>query len=188
MITQLIPILKQKGVVFVNGLSDAEVTQIEAKFGVLFPPDLKELLQAALPSTTGFADWRYGLNSKEGEAAIRQQLHWPLEGMLFDVESNAHWMKDWGPRPADRATRTQIATAAFARYPQLIPIYSHRYLPSRPRIAGNPVFSVYQTDIIYYGFDLADYLSKEFRFELPPCFERLKGPRREIEHWGELEG
>lgn len=27
---------------------------------------------------------------------------------------------------------------------------------------GNPVFSIVQTDIIYYGTDLADYLHAEF--------------------------
>lgn len=185
MITQLIPLLKQRGIVIVNGLSDAEVAEIEAKFGILFPPDLKELLQAGLPSMAGFADWRYGLNSKEGEVAIRQRLDWPLEGMLFDIENNRYWLQDWGPRPEDRAARTQIVTSAFGRFPPLIPIYSHRYLPSRPCLAGNPVFSVYQTDIICYGYDLADYLSREFRFELPRGFEKLDGPRREIGHWGE---
>jgi hypothetical protein len=29
-------------------------------------------------------------------------------------------------------------------------------------VPGNPVFSVHQTDIIYYGVDLRDYLIHEF--------------------------
>jgi hypothetical protein len=39
----------------------------------------------------------------------------------------------------------------------------HRMMPDEPREAGNPVFSVHQTDIIYYGFDLLDYLRNEFK-------------------------
>jgi hypothetical protein len=37
-------------------------------------------------------------------------------------------------------------------------------MPDEPHLPGNPVFSVHQTDIIYYGFDLADYLRHEFDF------------------------
>ncbi len=44
----------------------------------------------------------------------------------------------------------------------MIPVFSHRYLPDDPNEAGNPVFSVYQTDIIYYGADLLDYFENEF--------------------------
>lgn len=35
-------------------------------------------------------------------------------------------------------------------------------LPKRAVIAGNPVFSVYQTDIVIYGRDLHRYLEHEF--------------------------
>jgi hypothetical protein len=37
-----------------------------------------------------------------------------------------------------------------------------RYLPSEPLLGGNPVFSVHQTDIIFYGCDLRDYVWNEF--------------------------
>ncbi|MGD0734569.1 MAG: hypothetical protein ABR976_05450 [Terracidiphilus sp.] len=63
--------------------------------------------------------------------------------------------------------------------PMLIPILGHRYMPALPTECGNPVFSVHQTDIIYYGFDLEDYLRHEFR--LP----RQKWPAqvKKIEFW-----
>jgi hypothetical protein len=51
-------------------------------------------------------------------------------------------------------------------------------------MAGNPVFSVYQTDVIYYGFDLPSYLFEEFG--VPNPFPRPERPR-EIELWSELE-
>jgi hypothetical protein len=50
----------------------------------------------------------------------------------------------------------------LAAAPKLIPIYHHRMMPDEPHLKGNPVFSVWQTDIIYYGFDLEDYLRHEF--------------------------
>jgi hypothetical protein len=46
--------------------------------------------------------------------------------------------------------------------PQLVPVYSHRYLPSGRESVGHPVLSVYQTDVIYYGLDLLDYVHQEF--------------------------
>ncbi len=48
------------------------------------------------------------------------------------------------------------------KVPKLIPIYSHRYIPSSLNEIGNPVYSVHQTDIIYYGKDLWDYFNIAF--------------------------
>jgi len=47
--------------------------------------------------------------------------------------------------------------------PPLVPIYGNRYISNEPLLAGNPVLSVWQTDIIYYGYDLASYFN-ELRF------------------------
>jgi hypothetical protein len=46
--------------------------------------------------------------------------------------------------------------------PRLVPVFSHRYLPAEPHLSGNPVLSVYQTDIIYYGSNLKRYIAHEF--------------------------
>ena len=35
-------------------------------------------------------------------------------------------------------------------------------MPDRPQLNGNPIFSIHQTDMIYYGFDLDDYFRHEF--------------------------
>jgi hypothetical protein len=42
--------------------------------------------------------------------------------------------------------------------PQLIPVIGHRYLLAEPCAAGNPVLSVYQSDLVVYGEDLRDFL------------------------------
>jgi hypothetical protein len=76
----------------------------------------------------------------------------------------------------------------YPHYPTLIPIYAHRYLPAQPVLAGNPVFSVYQTDIMHYGNDLASYFAHEFGFTLPSTFENLQQPQNHIEFWDALSG
>ncbi len=46
--------------------------------------------------------------------------------------------------------------------PQMVPVYSHRYLPAGRGTFGHPVLSMYQTDVIFYGADLVDYVYQEF--------------------------
>ena len=81
--------------------------------------------------------------------------------MIFDVEHNALWLNEWGERPSTPEDRAEIVRQAVAAAPRLIPIFAHRYLPSEPNLAGNPDFSVYQSDIILYGANLNDYVERE---------------------------
>ena len=74
-----------------------------------------------------------------------------------------------------------IAEAVRAA-PPLIPLIGHRYLPSQPNESANPVFSVYQSDIIYYGRDLADY----FERELTPSGTPFIGPTRYVPFWSDM--
>jgi hypothetical protein len=170
-----IGLLKDGGLEFARGLTDSEVEHVENKFNFRFPPDLRAFLQAALPIGERFPDWRSGNDDQ-----LRERLNWPLHGLLFDVEHNAFWLAEWGPRPELLEDAFRIATSRVDAAPKLIPIYAHRFMPDRPQESGNPVFSVYQTDIIYYGFDLEDYLRHEFNLvprEARP--ERI----RQIEFW-----
>ncbi len=143
-----------------EGLSDDEIAHAEARYGIRFPTDLRELLKTALPRGEGFPNWRSG-----EEAMLRDWLEMPLEGVLFDVEHNDFWLPEWGPRPETLDEALRHAGELVAAAPRLIPIYMHRMIAGEPCREGNPVFSVHQTDIIHYGFDLADYLRHEF--ELP---------------------
>jgi hypothetical protein len=113
----------------------------------------------ALPLSNGFVDWR-----NADEANILEMLAWPFEGMCFDIERNRFWLKAWGQRPSELENAFSIAKTAVDQAPVLIPILGHRYIPSNPEESGNPVFSVSQTDIIYYGRDLREYLENEFRY------------------------
>lgn len=149
--------LKLDGVRFATGLTDKEIDDTEKKYGFRFPIDLKALLQYALPVSDKWVDWR---NSPE--KSLRARLDWPADGICFDVEHNNFWLADWGPRPSTLSDAFTLARQRVAEAPTLIPIYSHRYIPGEPQEAGNPIFSVYQTDIIYYGVDLASYFINEF--------------------------
>ena len=142
---------------FYAGLTDAEIVAVECKFDFRFPPDLRAFLQTALPRGPKFPDWRSG-----DEAILRDWLNIPREGVLFDIEHNGFWLDEWGPRPDSLEKALQIGSDLIAAAPKLIPIFSHRMMPDEPHLPGNPVFSVHQTDIIRYGFNLADYLRHEF--------------------------
>ncbi len=158
-----------------DGLSDTEIAHVEERFGFSFPPDLRELLQTALPIGDDFPNWRSG-----EEEMLRSWLRSPLDGVIFDVEHNGFWLPEWGPRPEILDEALRRAEEFVAAAPRLIPIYGHRMIAAEPHEAGNPVFSVHQTDIIYYGFALADYLRHEFDL---PDREPWPGEVRPIRFW-----
>ncbi len=122
-------------------------------------------------------DWR------TDNVAIRDMLNWPAEGLIFDVENNALWLTEWGERPGLAVERAEIVQKAMAEAPKLIPVHSHRYLPAEPLVSGNPVFSVYQSDIIVYGADLQDYVRRELDASLP--LPSLRAIRR-IRFWSDF--
>jgi hypothetical protein len=173
--------LEEAGVVFAEGLSDSEIRWAEESYGFSFPPDLRTFLMFALPTGKSWPNWRE-LDSSE----IWRMLNWPYEGMCFDIENNVFWPPDWGTKPASLADSCDIAKRIVEAAPKLIPICGHRYLPDRPAIDGNPVLSVYQTDIIYYGSNLRDYFQNEFHYYFGPAEYQTKEPIRRIEFWSDI--
>lgn len=157
-----------------TGYTQGELDSAQQRFDLQFPPDLVALLLDRRPVDA--PDWR------TDEAAIRSSLNWPLEGLLFDVENNDLWWPEWGDRPATAGARQEVLRAVVARAPKLIPLVSHRYIPATPHEAGNPVFSVYQSDVIYYGANLADYFEREFGDPRRPLGPGIK----RIPFWSEL--
>ena len=174
--------LERAGVVFDRGLDESELRAVEARYGFRFPPDLAAFLAHALAISSSWVDWRSG-----DEEAIRERLAWPYEGICFDVQHNGFWLDEWGPRPDKIDDAFAVVKQAVDRAPRLIPICSHRFLPERPQAAGNPVLSVYQTDIIYYGGDLEDYLANEFSYYFGRDEYAVRGaPVRRIDFWSHL--
>jgi hypothetical protein len=137
-----------------DGYTQSELDTAQEKFGLVFPPDLVALLRDRRP--------RQGYDWRSDDVRIRQMLAWPLEGLLFDVENNALWWPEWGERPERQGDRAEVLSRIVSHAPKLIPLYSHRFLPAEPHEVGNPVFSVYQADVIHYGANLMDYFEREF--------------------------
>lgn len=169
-------VLQEAEVQLIDGLSEHEVTAIEREFGFAFSPDHRALLTAALPTGPGWPNWR----DSEPDA-IAEALAWPVQGVLFDARNNAFWPSSWGTRPDKPSLALEVATKRLDKVPRLVPLFGHRYMSAAPAPTLSPVFSVYQTDVIYYGPDLLTYLRHEFLGE-PPS----KDVQVRIPFWSDL--
>lgn len=147
--------LTRAGVRLETGLSRAEQKAIEARFGFTFAPDHAALLSACLPVGEGWPDWR-----GEPEDSLARRFDAPVEGALFDVSVNSFWPVSWGVKPEDPVTAAGAARRRLLLWPRMVPLHSHRYMAAGP--AGRVVFSIHQTDVIYYGSNLLDYFRREF--------------------------
>lgn len=149
------------------GLTDREFTWIESEYGIEFADDHRAFLAAGLPINSArpedgatweqpWPDWRDG-----EEEELRLHVGWPVRVVLHDVEHGA-WLRSWGARPASSAEALRIAGQELAREPKLIPVYGHRFLPGGRGTYGGQVLSIWGTDIISYGRDLAEYITNDF--------------------------
>jgi hypothetical protein len=158
-----------------SGLTDGEFAGIEHEFGFTFAGDHRAFLAAGVPVGRGWPDWRGG-----DRAVLREWLARPVEGVLFDVAENGFWYEGWGPRPGTADAAVVAARGFLLTAPRMVPVYSHRYLPAG--IAGHPVLSIYQTDVICYGNDLGDWLHREFAIGEPVPARR----RPTVPFWRDL--
>lgn len=158
--------------VWTAGYSSDDLNAAQDRYRLRFPPDLIELLLDRRP-VDGW-DWR------TDDAGIRRALEHPVAGLLFDLEHNGLWWPEWGERPPSAKERAEVLTSVVNAAPRLIPLIGHRYIPEEPHEAGNPVFSVMQSDVIYYGADLTEYFANEFNGTY--CISHT----RHINFWSEL--
>lgn len=165
---------RAEGRIWAEGYTQHDLDVAQETFGLTFPPDLIALFLERRP-IRGW-DWR-----SDGEK-IRQMLEWPFEGLLFDVEHNNFWRSEWGARPVSAKKRAKVLRNIVDQAPRLVPLVSHRYIPSEPNESGNPIFSIHQSDIIYYGANLADYFEREFG----NARGSVVGPVKRIRFWSEL--
>jgi hypothetical protein len=163
------------------GYSQSELEDIQDRWKLRFPPDLLELMQEQRPLRAGGFDW---ITTSAEE--IKRVIYWPFEGLLFDIKENDLWWPEWGERPISEADQAARLSEILAKAPKLIPLYGHRYLPETPKERGNPVFSVYQSDVIYYGADLADWIDHEDGgWKVGQGIDPMKPPK-EIPFWSEV--
>lgn len=175
--------LRSHDVQHAPGMSDAEIEAVEDRWGFRFADDHRYLLSQLVPVGKPWIDWR-----DDAPDEIASRLAWPLDGMLFDVEHNAFWPTEWGQKPADPNAAQEIARHEFERWTKLVPVFAHRYMPAAAP-EGAPVFSVYQTDVIIYGSNLATYISREIAgieaWNEPPT-EGFEPWLRVADGWGEI--
>jgi hypothetical protein len=178
----------QQGIELTSGLTDAEIESAEAAYDLSFPPDLRACLQAALPVDADDDDSRVPSRLPNWRdlthPGVVVRLQRPWGSILTDLQINPHvWIPEWGTMPDTLPERIRLVRAHYVSAARLIPIFGHRYLPSEPAGAGNPVLSVHQMDIIYYGCDLADYLEVEFLGKPWGQWEREPG---RIRFWSDI--
>ncbi|MCC3770543.1 hypothetical protein [Streptomyces sp. UNOC14_S4] len=148
------------------GLSDREFDRVEAEYGFAFSADHRAFLAAGLPVASPYEegqtwkqpwpDWRDG-----DPEELRRRLDLPVQEILWDVEAG-DWPGPLGPRPGDGVDAMECARQRLAGVPQMVPLYAHRFLPAGSGTSGHPVLSMWGTDIICYGSDLAHYIDCEF--------------------------
>lgn len=177
------------------GLTGPEFARIEREYGFEFADDHRAFLAVALPLNTPnpvvegvyyahaepWPDWRDG-----DPESLRKSLDWPVEGVLFDIEHNAFWDVEWGAKPPAADEAIEAAKAHLAEVPQMVPVYGHRYLPPGHGTYGHAVLSMYQTDIISYGYDLADYIVREFDQSNAVPFDGDRQKRLTVPFWSQF--
>ena len=193
-----------------RGLEEQEIDAIERRWKIRFPADYRRFLTILNAPDRGMysVGWRgeppYDLREikdqpsffdwQRDELALTYALKRPLEGILFDVEKSSVWLESWGERPQGAEIRETVSRLVAAAS-RLVPLYGHRYLLGDPIEVGNPVLSVWQTDIITYGSNLREYLLLELWDLLKLNHEDVKihctesitrNNIAEIPFWGEL--
>lgn len=139
------------------GMSSSELEEIEVKLGFDLPSDFRHLFRNVQDPGGVLFPWSHFSTELYDNTVARV---W--SGIEFDIQHNTVWLNRWGARPSDLDAAKSIAREDFKTWPKLLPISGHRFLPAAPSEPNNPVFSIVQTDIIYYGSNLADYLVREF--------------------------
>jgi hypothetical protein len=177
--------LASSGATITPGLTDEELAQVESCYGFHFAPDHRLMLSIGLPlesspdpaDRTRWPDWRNG-----DETALRKLVAMPVDGVLSHVEGRDFWWPEWGDRPAEPSAAVELARPRLTELPPLVPVHAYRFISSMPQLPGNPVFSIYGTDVIHIARDLLDYL----RRELVDGHPGLPDSVRHIEFWSLL--
>ena len=174
--------LKSKEVLFDRGMSLTEIEETEKLYDISFPVELKCLYSVGLPVSKSFYNWRN--TSKENVQRIKDILNMPIRGLISDLEINNFWCDDWGEKPTDIRDAKSILLERYNKAPHMLPIYAHRYMPFIPNETDIPVFSIMQSDIIYYGVNLISYLEIEFGFR--QYNELAQANFRHVDFWSDL--
>jgi hypothetical protein len=181
MYTRLIEKMSKKGVVFEKGLTKDEIKKVENQYSIIFPEELKNFYTMALPVSKGFYNWRD--MSQENLFFINNAIDFPRK-LLYENIDDIYWPEEWDEEPSTIQDKREILINRLSKAPQLIPIYSHRYLPSIYGEIQIPIMSIHGADIIYYGENLSSYF--EIEFGIKSCSDIKYDDIPYITFWGDL--
>lgn len=143
---------RRTGCVLERGLTEDELSSVESELSLRIAAPWRAVLSRAHPRPGGgpsrsFPDWRL-----RDVARTQEIIDQPIEGILFDVEHNGFWWRDWGERPEGLPARIATARRALATVPRLTPLWGHWYAAPG---SDSPVFSIVQTDLWIPAVSLA---------------------------------
>ena len=158
MYERILKVLKKKNVELEDGLTFEEIEAIENMYGIKFPKSLTNLLMVVLPISTGFYNWR---NKEQANIEfIKNAINEPRR-YIDEMPEEIYWCDNWGEEPKDEETFKNEVRKRLRIAPQLVPIYSHRYMPIIAE-ENPPIISIHGGDIIYMGENIEDYFEVEF--------------------------
>ena len=146
-----------------------EVLRVQDSLDFAFGTEHRDFTQSALPVGKSWPDWRH-----DSEKNLRGPLDWPVVGVLFDVHNNGFCPASWGDRPRGKLAAS-VKPAHISPRPEDRPGLVASVHGIRPQFLPRPVFPVHQTDAIFYGDDLLDYVAHEFR--APPLHGQVRTGR-----------
>jgi hypothetical protein len=187
----------QTGTRWRGGMTDTQISDAEARFGLVFPPDYRmflSVLHTPDPPMVGAFFRGSALFPAEGRQmpdwtgdpeSIEAAIEWPLRGLLASIE-DVGWHATWGPRPNDPKEREARVRTLAGGGPQLIPVFGHRYLAGPPDRTGNPILSVYGSDVIILAAELGSWLPSELGIAQHPLSSANLESGAGIPFWGDV--
>lgn len=152
-----ISLLRKKGVTLARGLTTREIERAERVYNIKFPKSLKTMLMMAMPTGKGFYNWRD--MSDDNIDNIKETMKRPYEN-INNMAEEIYWCDTWGAEPESIEKYKEEVRKRLKKAPKLIPVYAHRYMPMLDN--EPPILSIHDTDVIYYGENLENYLEIEF--------------------------
>lgn len=113
------------------GLTKAEFTAVERRFGFSFNADHREFLTAGLPVGPSWPYWRNG-----DAIELHSHLGVPARHILGKVRTEGLWRHTWGDRPLGDDAALGVANERVARAPRMVPIFGYAFTPAAPEDAA----------------------------------------------------
>jgi len=174
--------MTRMGFSFGKGLSEQELVLIEESMGGSFPKDLRTLLSIAVPIQSPTQNGKFPNWHGDIDKILRESQSFVNDLVAFDIKEGGFWHPLLGEKPSDRKAAVNQALDVIHSWPRLIPVFSHRFVMAG--VNDSPVFSYHgPNDTVYYGYDMADYLSKEFHLQRPSW---ASDQPIAVEYWDEL--